>query len=432
MSPSFSRTNAMQIEHIRSLYSNIYYIYLLALLFRIPTLIFKFLGFPYGWGGEMASVALSLANGDGFSSPYWQDTGPTALVPPVYPLLLAGIFKIFGGYTVSSGITALVINLFLSSLICIPIYLLGKKVISKDVGLIAAWLWVIYPLTGFSDVINIWNTTLYTLLLTTFVYFSFCVNKNYKFIWLVYYGFLGGITILVEPACLSIVPLITLWICVNNKIGVKKTVYILMTLLLLPMFWSARNILTFKQAVFLRSGSGLQLYYGVTGNEFSTDERTWKIAGRDPDEFRIYENLGEIEYMKEKRRKALELIYQNPYLYTKKIIRRIGAFWYGTAAITHQYWFYYKFKLVKHILFFIPALLGFIGLYFLFRRDPRKSVIFSIIMFIYPAVYYFVMSEPRYRLPIEPILIVLSAISISTIFKAAKEKYFWLLLKNKY
>jgi hypothetical protein len=34
---------------------------------------------------EAGNIAFSLAKGHGFSSPWWQETGPTAWLTPVYP-----------------------------------------------------------------------------------------------------------------------------------------------------------------------------------------------------------------------------------------------------------------------------------------------------------------------------------------------------------
>src|SRR4029077_17906992 len=53
---------------------------------------------PYG--GETGAVAAAIASGRGFSSPLPKiKTGPTAWLTPVYPYLLAGIFKVFGIFT---------------------------------------------------------------------------------------------------------------------------------------------------------------------------------------------------------------------------------------------------------------------------------------------------------------------------------------------
>ena len=47
---------------------------------------------------ETGSIAHSLATGKGFSNPFLRDTGPTAWLTPVYPLLVAAAFKLFGGF----------------------------------------------------------------------------------------------------------------------------------------------------------------------------------------------------------------------------------------------------------------------------------------------------------------------------------------------
>ena len=56
----------------------------------------------FGW--EVGWVARALASGHGFSSPVYPITGPTAMVPPLYTFLLAGIFKLFGIYSAHLGI----------------------------------------------------------------------------------------------------------------------------------------------------------------------------------------------------------------------------------------------------------------------------------------------------------------------------------------
>src|SRR5258708_869196 len=56
--------------------------------------------------GEMELIAESIASGHGFSSPYsGGDSGPTAVEPPVFPYLLAGIFRVFGTNTEASAWT---------------------------------------------------------------------------------------------------------------------------------------------------------------------------------------------------------------------------------------------------------------------------------------------------------------------------------------
>jgi hypothetical protein len=48
------------------------------------------------FGAEMGWVARSIASGHGFSSPFFPSTGPTALMPPLFPYLLACVFRVCG------------------------------------------------------------------------------------------------------------------------------------------------------------------------------------------------------------------------------------------------------------------------------------------------------------------------------------------------
>src|SRR5712691_7220077 len=74
----------------------------------------------FGW--ETGRVARSIATGQGFSSPYSEPTGPTAVIPPIYTYLVAGVFKLFGIYTASSALVILAINNLFSSLTCLPVF----------------------------------------------------------------------------------------------------------------------------------------------------------------------------------------------------------------------------------------------------------------------------------------------------------------------
>ena len=48
---------------------------------------------------EAGNIAYSLAQRKGFGEVFRMETGPTAWLAPIYPLLIAGIFKIFGIFT---------------------------------------------------------------------------------------------------------------------------------------------------------------------------------------------------------------------------------------------------------------------------------------------------------------------------------------------
>ena len=64
---------------------------------------------------ESGNIAHSLATGAGFGSPFRVDTGPTAWMTPLYPLLLSAVMRIFGPYTFASWIGAVSLNITAST-----------------------------------------------------------------------------------------------------------------------------------------------------------------------------------------------------------------------------------------------------------------------------------------------------------------------------
>src|SRR5690242_15304366 len=100
---------------------------------------------PASFAQETGSIAYALATGKGFSSPFRRETGPTAWLAPVYPLLVAGVFRAFGIFTRASFFAVLWLNALFSSAVCIAIFYAGKRVAGRGVASAAAWLWAIFP-----------------------------------------------------------------------------------------------------------------------------------------------------------------------------------------------------------------------------------------------------------------------------------------------
>src|SRR5664280_409108 len=63
--------------------------------------------------GEAESIALSLVNKHEFADPFAVPTGPTAHTTPFYPLLLAGVYTLFGtGYAGDLARSLLIIGVY--------------------------------------------------------------------------------------------------------------------------------------------------------------------------------------------------------------------------------------------------------------------------------------------------------------------------------
>ncbi len=75
---------------------------------------------------EQGNVARALLAGHGFGSPFLSNQ-PSAIMPPVYPLVVAALFKVFGVHTTASILAALSLNCLLSALACIPVFLIAQR-----------------------------------------------------------------------------------------------------------------------------------------------------------------------------------------------------------------------------------------------------------------------------------------------------------------
>ena len=120
--------------------------------------------FEFGW--EMGRVARSIALGHGFSSPYEGNTGPTAWEPPLYPYLMAGVFKIFGIYSHASAWVLLSINSLFATFTTIPIFLIARKTFGERVASWSAYGWALNPYIWYWSIHWIWDTTFTPLVLS--------------------------------------------------------------------------------------------------------------------------------------------------------------------------------------------------------------------------------------------------------------------------
>ncbi len=103
--------------------------------------------------------------GRGFGSPLFEDTGPTAWMTPVYPYLVAGVFKLFGTYTKLSAIVLFSLNAFMSALACVLVFLIARISFGDRVAKWSGWAWAFCPYAIYFPVERIWETWLATLLL---------------------------------------------------------------------------------------------------------------------------------------------------------------------------------------------------------------------------------------------------------------------------
>src|SRR5208283_5388520 len=95
-------------------------------------------GHIHAW--EQGNVAEALLAGRGFGSAFMSNQ-TSAIMPPVYPLVVAAFFYFFGVHTAMSILAVHVFDCLINALACIPIFLIPRRSFGERVARWSAWTW---------------------------------------------------------------------------------------------------------------------------------------------------------------------------------------------------------------------------------------------------------------------------------------------------
>jgi 4-amino-4-deoxy-L-arabinose transferase-like glycosyltransferase len=373
---------------------------------------FKTIDDNFGFGFEMGRIGRSLALGQGFSSPFTGNTGLTAWEPPLYPYLIAEVFKQFGIYTHASAVVLLCVNSVFSALTCIPIFLIAKRCFDKKVAVWSSWTWALLPPVIFWCTRWVWETSLAALLLAWIFWLTLGMeDKDGAAPW-IELGLLWGIAALTNTTMLSFLPVSGVWGWYRRgrrgrrSLGGVIVASFIFAACVTP--WLVRNYRTFGQFVFIRSnfGAELRLGNGPGANGLWMD---YLHPTKNIRQLQRYRQLGEIAYVAERKREALAYIRESYSRFASLCLRRFTYYWGGLPRSPDES----KFAPVANSLFLASSVLALWGLGRALRKRRPGAWLFLWLMVAYPLVYYFVFPHPRYRHPIEPELVILIVFIIS-------------------
>lgn len=367
----------------------------------------------FGW--EMGWVARSIALGHGFSSPFYPFTGPTALVPPIFPYLLAGVFRVFGIYTAQSAIAVLSINSLFSALTCIPLYLSTKHVGGSRIATFAVWTWVLYPFAIYFSAGRVWDYALTGLLFTT----CFCVaqrlHRQRRVLAWLGFGVLYGIAALSNPSVLSMFPIFLLLAAIAVQRRREKWLghSLVATLGLLSVLtpWTIRNYRALHVLTPVRDNFWLEAWAGNDGSTFESNDR-WAHPASNPVEMQKFVAAGEVRYLAEKQALAVNFVRHHPLIFIKSSLRRAVCFWTGYWSFSPAYLKDQPTEIPDMFFSTGITLLMLFGTRSLWRQDRTAALPYILLMALFPAAYFLTHASPDYRQPIEPEIVALVSIGI--------------------
>lgn len=372
---------------------------------------------PEHWrfGFEAGRIAYSIAEGRGFSSPLYADTGPTAWMTPVYPYIVAGAFKIFGIYTKAAAVALLSFNALTSALVCVVVFLIARFSFGERIAKWAGWAWAFCPYGIYFPVERIWETWLATLILCLLFLLTLHLPNEDRWLRWAGFGALWGLGALTSPAMLSVLPFLALWV-IRRRARAGHRWFLLNVVAAVAFFavaapWLVRNHQVFHRFIPFRDGMGLVLRLGTKGT--SDHWATYELGPWHNDaEWSEFQQLGELGYMDRKREQAFEFIRENPGWYAWTTVRRAFFLWTGYWSFDREYLQEEPFDPPN--IFFCSALtvLALMGLWRAFKSDWPGALPYALVLFAFPLIYYVTSPEVYYRRPIDPFFVILAVLAI--------------------
>jgi 4-amino-4-deoxy-L-arabinose transferase-like glycosyltransferase len=364
---------------------------------------------------------------------------------------------VFGG-----GVVALaIIQVVISSITCLPVYLAAKEYAGKSCGIIAAGLMAL-NITAIANAPLLLSDTLFAFFAAWQLYFflKYCTDNRLKTL-------LTGILIaaaatLIRPVNqLLIVVLCVLILCRQILPWKKRLLHALCSILLFAAVitpWMLRNYACGadfdidSNTGAMRHQNGAMLMAKINGTDFESEKK--KLLASEAAAFTDRKRFPD-ERSKEKWRKQefRNMVMEYPVTYffqhldagvllpdaptllenfgvtssdrgTMGVLKKDGIF----AAVKHYFgenWFW-------HLLFLLPLLLPAAILYFavgwqLFRDIRQfKSRWFELLLLLGLAEYYLFLpgsiTAPRYQLPALPLLCTIAAAALSNLLNRKNVK----------
>jgi 4-amino-4-deoxy-L-arabinose transferase-like glycosyltransferase len=231
------------------------------------------------------------------------------------------------------------------------------------------------------------------------------------------FGVLAGFAALTEPSILVVVPfllLLSAWrLARAGKCWLLPGLVASLTLAAAISPWMIRNAVVFHRFIPMRDSMGLEMWMGNTGRSLhwtNNDQHPLHDAG----ELAEY-NAGELAYMDHKAQLAKAYIHDHPGWYAGMCARRAVYLWTGYWSFDPRYLAMEPTD-PENIPFATGlTLLAILGIILAWRSKPFEAIRYGGVLFIFPAMYYFIHPEAYRMRPLDPLMVILGCYAIFTL-----------------
>jgi 4-amino-4-deoxy-L-arabinose transferase-like glycosyltransferase len=371
---------------------------------------------------EQGNVARALVAGQGFGSPFVSHQ-PSAIMPPVYPLIVAVFFHFFGVHTAASIFAVHAFDCLINALACIPVFLMTRRSFGERTAWWAAWGWAFSPYGIYFSAAWAWSTHLLLLCLCWLLYLAQDLESSPRLGLWAGFGLLAGFAALTEPSILVVVPFLLAQAAWRlARAGHRWVLPGLVASLLVAATlspWVIRNAVVFHRLIPMRDSMGLELWMGNNGYSlrWTSDD---KHPLHDTKELAEY-NAGELAYMDHKAQLAQAYVHDHPGWYAWMCARRSVYMWTGFWSFDRGYLAQEPMDPANVPFATCMTLLGLLGLFLAWRRSPFEAIRYGGVLFLFPLLYYFTHVEPYHMRPLDPLLLILGCYAVLALRERATE-----------
>lgn len=370
--------------------------------------------FLHGHGLVNTANFIQLDNGD------IQQVAQTReyVVGPVYPVLLAVVYGIFG--LMNFKMVILVLHSLLGAASALMAYKTGEILFGKGYAWIPYCLTLGYPIFAFWGMYVLTEAT-YVFTITLFLYLLARYTKEAerpKLKTLLLLGAVIGISNLVRPLLLLYFPVLGFWILWAHrwrlKIALRDFAIIVMMTVVVMSPWWIRNAIRYHEFIAVSNYGSYEFYLG--NNPLTVTDKYFYYAqpSYDPEVKARIDKLPILEQEKEYKQLAVSYIVQHPVLFMQRTFEKEkNLFWQPVQPIEAQA---YKIKGAPLDKWYL--LLGLSGVLLSLLSWRKYSFLLLFIVYYSFIVSMFTVVEgARYRLPVMPAMILLGSLVLVMAFK---------------
>ncbi|HEY7649650.1 MAG TPA: glycosyltransferase family 39 protein [Methylomirabilota bacterium] len=340
-------------------------------------------------------IAFALMRGEGFSL----DGAPTAISGPVYPLLAAGIYALFG---YSAAVVRVVFSA-LDAAHCAIFYLVVQRTFGGAVPVLTALALILNPLTIYCVTIMSPEIVFLPFHAAFLLYLVSALQSGGY-----HASFLSGMALGVATLARAVpilLPLAALPVYLLNTPRVRKGLIhfaiLLLGFTLLIGPWIVRNYVAFHRFIPVQTLGGVHLYLATPARQSAAAER------QERDELR---RLNHLERDKALYVRAWQRITERPDEFVQLMGQRLRQMWYRTDSR--------RFEGLLGYASSVLLLLAAAGMV-LSRRRWRELSLFYLVIAYYVMLHTILIAILRYTLPIIPLILMFAMVPISLLMSRA-------------